>query len=322
MPTVSVLMPVYNTAVPFLREAVQSILDQSFQNFEFLIVDDGSTGETRRYLEQLHDPRIRLIRNEKNLGVTKALNIGLRAAQGRYIARMDSDDVSYPERLEMQLAFMRSNPDVVVCGSRLLTEDNKTTRLDVCSESREQYRVRMLFTSPGPAHSTAFIDREVLRAHAIEYDERLVYAQDYGLWSSLILYGRICTLPQVLLLRRRADDCITVKHRAEQIHCDKMTQKRLLSQLLGNVTDEEVDFHYTHSTGRFPEAIMTPEAARWYQRLLAANRKRGIYDQRVLRAYIRSVEKTLLVHTIGMKAPILKKVKGLLPVRAHGIKKG
>lgn len=322
MPTISVLMPVYNTPIPFLREAVQSILDQSYQDFEFLIVDDGSTGETRQYLEQLHDPRIRLIRNEKNLGITKALNIGLRAAQGRYIARMDGDDVSYPERLEKQLAFMRSNPDVVVCGSRLLTEDNKTTRLDVCSESREQYRVRLLFSNPGPAHSTAFIDREVLCANSIEYDEKLVYAQDYGLWSTLISYGRICILPEILLLRRRGDDSITVRHRAEQSRCDQMTQKRLLSQLLGDVTDEDVVFHYIHSTGRFPEAIMTPEAVRWYQRLLAANRKRGIYDQRLLKAKIRSIEKALLVHTICMKVPILKKAKDVFSARSTHGKKG
>lgn len=310
-------MPVYNTTVPFLREAVQSILDQSYQDFEFLIVDDGSTGETRQYLEQLHDPRIRLIRNEKNLGVTKALNIGLRAAQGQYIARMDADDVSYPERLETQLAFMRSNPDVVVCGTRVVTDSSKTTLLDTCLESREQYRVRLLFSNPGPAHPTAFIDGEVLRTHGIEYDESLVYAQDYRLWSTLISYGRICILPQVLLFRRRADDCITVKHGAKQIRCDKITQKRLLSQLLGEVTDEEVDFHYFHSSGRFPEATMTPGTARWYRRLLAANRKRGIYDQRILKTYIRATERALLVHTIGIKLPILKKAGALLAGRTH-----
>ena len=309
MPTISVLMPVYNTAVPFLREAVESILNQTFQDFEFLIVDDGSTGETHQYLEQMSDPRIRVIHNEKNIGITKSLNIGLRAAQGRYIARMDGDDKSYPDRFEKQLAFMKNNPDVIVCGSRVLTDTNKTTSLDVCSESREQYRVRMLFSNPGPAHSTTFIDREVLRAHAIEYDERLVYAQDYGLWSSLIPYGRICILPEVLLFRRRTKDCITVKHRAEQIQCDKIVQKRLLSQLLGDVTDEEVDFHYFHSTGYFPDALFTPRVLRWYKRLLTANRKRGLYDQRLLRAYICSKEKPLLVHAISMIVPILKKVK-------------
>ena len=326
MPTISVLMPVYNTPVPFLREAVQSILDQTFQDFEFLIVDDGSTGETRDYLNQLSDPRIRLLRNERNLGITKSLNIGLRAAQGRYIARMDGDDVSFPERFEKQLAFMQNNPDVVVCGSRLLTDTNKTTRLDVCSESREQYRVRMLFSNPGPAHSTAFIDREALHAHAIEYDERLVYAQDYGLWSSLIAYGRICILPEVLLFRRRTKDCITVKHRAKQIQCNKIVQKRLLSQLLGKVTDEEVDFHYYHSTGNFPDALFTLQAARWYKRLLDANRTRGIYDQKLLKAYIKSIKKALLRHTIGVKAPIVKKVKDYfvttLSARSNCNKKG
>ena len=303
MPAISVLMPVYNTPVPFLREAVQSILNQTFQDFEFLIMDDGSTGETRQYLEQLSDPRIRLLRNERNLGITKSLNIGLRAAQGRYIARMDGDDVSYPERFEKQLAFMQSNPDVIVCGARVLTSKNERTNLDVCFESREQYLVRMLFTNPGPSHPTAFIDREVLRAHAIEYDEKLIYAQDYGLWVSLIPYGRICILPEILLFYRRSENQVTVKHKEKRRQCVGRIQKKLLCQLLDDVTDEEADFHYVHSAGHYPDATMTPEVAKWYKRLLTANRERGLYDQSCMKAVIEIIKKRLLLQTFGQNAP-------------------
>ena len=114
---VSVVMPTYNTAVPVLKAAVDSILNQSFRDFEFIIVDDHSTDGSEAYLSSLSDPRIRLLRNMEQLGVTKSLNVGLRAAKGRYIARMDSDDISLPERFEKQVAFMESHPDAIACGT-------------------------------------------------------------------------------------------------------------------------------------------------------------------------------------------------------------
>ena len=118
MVKISVVMPVYNTAVPFLKDAVDSIVNQTCQDFEFLIIDDGSTGECAEYLAHLRDPRIRIIRNPKNIGITKSLNIGFREAKGKYIARMDSDDISFPARFERQYAFMEAHPDTIVCGTK------------------------------------------------------------------------------------------------------------------------------------------------------------------------------------------------------------
>ena len=106
MPLISVVLPTYNTSVSFLREAVDSILAQTFQDFELIVIDDGSTNEAPAYLDSLTDPRIRLIRNERNLGITKSLNRGFRASRGKYIARMDGDDVSVPDRLEKQFLFI------------------------------------------------------------------------------------------------------------------------------------------------------------------------------------------------------------------------
>jgi glycosyltransferase involved in cell wall biosynthesis len=99
-------MPTYNTAIDVLREAVDSILKQTFQDFEFIIIDDGSTNGSIDYLQNLTDKRIKLIRNPYNLGITKSLNIGFQAAQGKYIARMDSDDIALPTRLEKQFVFI------------------------------------------------------------------------------------------------------------------------------------------------------------------------------------------------------------------------
>ena len=118
---ISVVMTVYNTETAILEEAVASILNQTFQDFEFIIVDDGSAGETADYLAEIErrDKRIRLLVNRQNLGIARALNCGLEAARGKYIARMDSDDISLPARFERQYSFMEKHPDVILCGSRV-----------------------------------------------------------------------------------------------------------------------------------------------------------------------------------------------------------
>lgn len=280
MPLISVVMPTYNTSVPFLREAVESILAQTLADFELILIDDGSTNDAPAYLDSLTDPRIRLIRNERNLGITKSLNLGFRAARGKYIARMDSDDVSVPDRLERQFAFMERHPEIVVCGSKVSFDRGDTLPVQKKPSDMEDYRIRMLFRNPGPAHPTAFFRRETLIQHQIEYDERLKYGQDYGMWETLSRIGQIYTLPDKLLYFRKHDGSISVVHRSEQIQCDMLTQKKLLSRLLDQVLPAEQEIHYRYSTGYYSGQPMTDAVGAWYRRLIAANRQKRIYDCR------------------------------------------
>src|SRR5258705_775698 len=112
-PQVSVLLPVWN-GERHLAAAIESVLGQSFTDFELLIVDDGSTDGSAALIRRYGDERIRLFENEKNLGVTRSLNLGLAQARGRYVARMDADDLSAPERLARQVAFLDSHPEVAL----------------------------------------------------------------------------------------------------------------------------------------------------------------------------------------------------------------
>lgn len=297
MAAISVVMPTYNTDVPLLREAVDSILNQTIRDFEFIIIDDGSTTDAKEYLNELTDPRIRIIRNETNRGITKSLNIGFRAARGKYIARMDSDDISLPERFEKQLAFMENNPDVIVCGSKAIDAGKKPSPSKNVIEDMENYRVRLLFTNPGPVHPTAFFDRAKLIQHHIEYDERLTYAQDYGMWVTVSKYGRVCILPDILVCRQKHPNQISIAHREKQIACDKMTQRILLTQLLDEVTEAELDFHYYASSGFCPEAVISRQVAEWYDRLLRANKEKKIYNQRKLEGYIVRLKINLIEQT-------------------------
>ena len=289
VPLLSVVMPTYNASVPILKEAVDSIMNQSFRNFEYLIIDDGSSDETPDYLDSLTDPRIRIIRNKRNIGITKSLNIGFREARGKYIARMDSDDISMPDRFEKQVDFMEKHPDVVVCGSEASFYKGDTHSYKRTAHDMERYRIRMLFTNPGPIHSTAFFRREVMLQHHIIYDENLKYAQDYGMWMTISKYGRIYILPEKLLLYRQHRKQISKEHREEQIHFDKMTQKALLCRLVESVSKQELDLHYHYSTGYYQDVRMTDEVEEWYMRLIKANDTKGIYDRKKFRIYVYNI---------------------------------
>lgn len=295
--SVSVVMATYNTDIPMLKEAVDSILNQTFHDFEFIIIDDGSSNGSDQYLKSIADERVKIIWNRENMGVTKSLNIGLKAAKGKYIARMDADDISLPTRFEKQFAFMEAHPDVVVCGAVAgMIDEGKgilpsTPNLP---KNMEEYRVRMLFASPGPPHPSAFLRRETLIKHHILYDEKLIYAQDYGMWETISHYGQIYTLEEMLLYRRKHEKQISKAKRDIQIQCDKMTQKKMLSALLGDVSDAEVDLHYQHSTGYYPDAVITPEVVKWYDRLIEANKSRHLYDQKKMETRVITIKKLLI----------------------------
>ena len=309
---ISIVMPVYNTEISILRESVDSMLAQTLGEFEFIIIDDHSGPETRAYLQGLKDPRVHLIRNETNLGVTKSLNVGFRAAKGKYIARMDADDISLPARLEKQYGFMEAHPEVIVCGSKV--EIFGTQQRAPCTTpskrklDMDDYRIKMLFTNPGPYHPTAFFSHEKLLQHHILYDEKLVYAQDYGMWETVSHYGEVKNLNEVLLRYRTHPGQISMAHRQRQIQCDKMTQSKILTALLGPVTDDELDLHYVYSQQLDKSLTINPKIVGWYRRLIAANRERKIYPKRKFEKYVLGVELRLIEQTCGQDSSPLKMI--------------
>ena len=114
---VSVIMSNYNTPEEFLRASIESVLNQTYSNFEFIIVDDCSTDNSLEIIKSYQDERIVVLENKENLGITKSLNRGLEIAKGEYVARMDADDISFPKRFETQVEYLKNNPQVIVCGT-------------------------------------------------------------------------------------------------------------------------------------------------------------------------------------------------------------
>ncbi len=310
---ISVVMATYNTEILFLQEAINSILNQTFTDFEFIIVDDGSDNGTRAYLESINDSRVKIITNPNNIGITKSLNVGFEHARGKYIARMDADDVSAPTRLEKEYSYMEKHSDVIVCGCETADLINNAivrgSKRKKRSVNMDEYRVKLLFKNPGPIHPTTMFRHEQLIMHSIMYDERLIHAQDYGMWEEVSHFGKIHVLNEILLFRRKHENQISVARRELQISCDKMTQKRILTTLLGDVTDEEVSFHYYHSSGYFADAVISPEADDWYDRLLQENKKRCIYNPKYLKNYILQVKKRLIIHAFSEEMTFFCKIK-------------
>ena len=227
------VMSVYN-GEPYLREAVESILNQTFTDFEFIIIDDDSTDGTWKILKGYKDPRIRLVQNEENIGLTRSLNKGLALAEGEYIARQDADDVSLPSRFEKEVAVLDERPDVVLVSGNLDLIDSDG---QVWHHSRRTgcpclIAWFLLFYNYLGGHSLVMFRRQPV-VDLGGYAEERPYSQDHELWLRLAEVGDIYILPDVLLQWRSHDDSITSTKCLEQEAYSLMTSGQAMARLLG-----------------------------------------------------------------------------------------
>jgi len=199
-PAVSVLMPVHNGA-PWVRDAVESILTQTLEDLELIVIDDGSTDATPEILAGARDPRLRVERRER-AGLTRSLNVALGLARSALIARLDADDVALPERLERQRAFLDAHAEVGLLGTgaREVDEAGRTAR-EVRPPADDRAIRRALIRRNPFVHSSVMMRRSVLERVG-GYDEALPVAQDYDLWMRMSRLTRLANLPAPLVVRR------------------------------------------------------------------------------------------------------------------------
>lgn len=297
---ISVVMPTYNTDISVLGEAVMSILNQTFSDFEFIIVDDCSQNGTQEYLQSIQDDRVKVIRNFENLGVTKSLNIGLKAAEGEYIARMDADDIALPTRFEKQLTYMENHPEVIACGTwiQAFGDSHYTQKRKI--PGKEFLRCSMLFGNfYGLSHPTAFFRASALRKYAIEYDEKLPTAQDYGIWSICCEYGELANVPEVLLAYRVHKKQISVVKRQVQIECVHYVQRKLLYRL-GIETEADIQKHFSFCD----DDGLTKAMLCWARQLKIINSQKRLYDKKEFEKAVSSfITYKMAVHSAKFKMP-------------------
>jgi glycosyltransferase involved in cell wall biosynthesis len=233
-PRVTVLMPV-SDAEQFLAEAIESILAQTFADFEFLIIDDGSADSSRAIILGYDDSRIRLLANDRNIGVTQTLNRGTQEARGRYLARMDADDVSMRERLERQVAHLEANPECALVTSFAAIIDNDSERVgDLCSDLSPQELDRKLQLNNHVIHGAVMMRTDVVRRLGA-YDESMWHSQDYDLWLRISDEYAIHTLPEFLYSWRKHDQGISSMHAAEQVRYAKLARDAALLRRMHRV---------------------------------------------------------------------------------------
>lgn len=218
-PEVTVLMSVYN-GEKHLREAVESILNKTFSDFEFLIINDGSTDRTLDILESYNDTRIIVI-NQKNIGLAKSLNKGIAMAKGEYIARLDSDDISMPHRLEKQLEFMNNHKEIHLLGASAEIIDEKGIHIDDCifNVTSELLFYRLIYGNYF-IHSSAFFNKEYILGIG-GYTEKILYVEDFDLWSRVSRSKNIIILPEKLVKLRKRPTSISQMNDAVQIESAK-----------------------------------------------------------------------------------------------------
>ena len=238
IPKVSVIMSVFMTDNNYLKEAIDSIIRQTFDEWEFIIVDDGCDLETKKLLNSYKDTRIRKVINDENVGLTKSLNRAIKLAKGEYIARMDADDVSEPTRLEKSLGYLQEHPNVNILGT--YSRYGRRIEKSYGSISHEARRALFLIDNAGPVHSSVIIRKSFLDDNNLLYDEQFRKAQDYELWSRCIELTDIFIYPECLQIYRIHDKQISSASHEEQDECATRVRARLLADLDDTMTNSEI----------------------------------------------------------------------------------
>lgn len=276
-PDVSVIMSVYNVNDNYLKKSIESILNQTYENFEFIIIDDCTNQDNINTINSYKDNRIVLIRNQVNLGLTKSLNKAILVSKGKYIARMDADDISILNRFEKQVNYLEKNQDTIVVGGLAKVIGRNSIPMSRI-ENQEVMRMRSIFSNCIMVHPTAMINHELLNKYKISYDESVRKAQDYMFWADCLLNkAKICVLDEVVLEYRIHEEQDTNKCSNEQIKCAQKVQRKLLSLLIDNELNEEImSLHHSIVQGKINTNI--EDYTNHFINLLESNEIKQVFD--------------------------------------------
>lgn len=324
-PRISVLLPVYN-GQRYIRAAIDSILGQTFRNFELLIIDDGSTDSTADIVNSFNDSRIRIVRNKNRLKLSGALNKGMDLSRGEYVARMDADDICLPQRLAVQAAYMDSHPEVGICGSHTRIFGMKKLEVHRAPLGRERVRAHMMFDNPF-VHPAVMLRKPFFDRHGLRYNGDYYPTEDYELWSRALRYFPGDNIDRVLLKYRLHADSMT---RSDWNNMDEKATRivgRLLKRSGVALTDQELEFH--RSIGRekscaFDNRDNIRRGENWFMHLCEVNRGKRFVCQSALTDVAADAWFRLCFNSSGLGGWIVRKYfsSALVIGRKHRIYRG
>jgi len=292
-PLVSVIIPCYNGA-SYIRQALDSISMQTYTHLEILVLDDGSTDDSYRIIQECSrkDDRIKVIRHERNERLIATLNKGIALARGKYIARMDADDIALPDRIEKQVRFMEAHPDVGISGTFITAFDEqgrqRKCRLPVTPGRIKAY----LFTACAFFHPTVMIRREILCRWTLRYEQQYYRAEDHALWLHITAHARGANLPAVLLRYR-----LLTNSETRLADRNREARRKVLMQIhqlalskIGIMLSPQEQLLYSCSMVKMDIELVkhrpVRELIRLYGRILAAARQSGYVNAKYLKQYL------------------------------------
>ncbi|TDW47148.1 glycosyltransferase involved in cell wall biosynthesis [Flavobacterium sp. 270] len=310
---ITVLMPVYNVE-SFIKESIESVLNQSYSDFELLIIDDGSTDNSVNKILELSDSRIRLIKKDKNLGLIDSLNLGIKLARGKYIARMDGDDISTPNRFQKQLDVLLSDSEIKVCGCWLQRFGNHG-KIIKHKEFHDEIVAELLMHCSMSLGAVMFEKKALENYH---FDENKKHVEDYDFWSRVSWASKLYNIQEVLYHYRSHDKQVTKVFYDIQRKGDIDIKLFLFKKL-------------NYDTGEFPNDLitrmiwLTQKIAmkdlvlffKWIKQLDHNNRRLKIFSQKELREVLRMIKRKLVFELYFEKTSIGLDKKWRLKALAH-----
>ena len=316
MPLISIIMSVYNEEM-YLEEALKSILVQTLEDYELIIIDDCSTDKTVEIIQSFEEPRIILMINETNMGLTKNLNKALKLCQGEFIARMDGDDICMPDRFQKQVDYMRQHSEYMLtgCQTRTFGEQNMTWRL---KDNPEKLKIMMLIR-PVLAHPTFMMRRELIFEKGFYYDESYRSAQDYELAQRVSESYPIGIVQDILLNYRTHKKQVSSKSGNTQFsNADRIRERQL--KRLGVDLDEKMRKVYDSwvKEEKDIKAETFCQAQKLIQEFCRANKEKKIYDNALMEKTLKEMLFMWILRNKSMEAmiklPLICDSAGDLPI--------
>lgn len=275
-PLVSIIMSTLNTKKEFLNQSIESILKQTYKNFEFIIIVDG--GNDEETISEFNDKRVKLVKHNFSQGLTKSLNEAIKISRGKYIARMDSDDISLRNRLKIQVEFMEKNPDIDISATYYKRIGEQRGNVKEIFNRPKQIRCKLFFTNV-IAHPSVMFRKSFLVNNKVEYDEKYIYSQDFELWTRCSKIGQIQIIPRITLKYRiHKNQISTEKYDIQsKLYCSVL--KRNLSEL----EIEEENLKYLLELNGRKKIDNKEKLKRFIREVNEKNKTKKIYDNKELK---------------------------------------
>jgi glycosyltransferase involved in cell wall biosynthesis len=282
-PLVSVIMPVYN-CVHFVGDAIDSIISQTFNNFELIIIDDCSTDGTFGVISSYVHPQIKIIKKVANTGLVTSLNLGIEKAAGEFIARMDGDDVCHPDRLRQQVNLLTADSEIVLCGTWYqLLNTNQIVKHPL---SHEEIKLALLdYCALG--HPTVMFRKQFILQNNLKYNVNSAAAEDYDLWTKIISLGKVANIPQTLLFYRTHPNQVSRTRQYDQETNSELCRIRMLCYPITQPSELDWAISRIIIRNESPQSLKKlKEILLWLDHLIDLNDLVSFYKEELFRQYV------------------------------------